>query len=474
MENLKWYQISRKKENSYKKKKVKNKTGKNRAELSIHILISFIIGIYPLLLFEVNIGSFRIQHLILTLCTLGVLLYCFLQIRSGEWSFHFYRNRLGFAITALTFYVFIKIIHKIIITSEKNLVSYEYEMTILALSAIFFLLLSKPEFKVFYLDILCYSALVVFALLLMKYFCGDGAETVATVLLKDKEGIASYTILVCIIGIWQYLKCKDRLRSFFYISVLVIGFLVLFVNQSRISIWIMIMVFLVIPLIERPTAELVKKDMQMFFIFLFMLCNMSLLTNYTKMFLVDIHYDIEQSVYLELLVVIGGFFFFRYWNRIPEGVDLRRLIMRKMRRGYQFLARMTSIIFVGIILGGNCWSNLPDSFGMAAVKGFAIPLVNEVYQGKSAFYLCFEQFGVIGSLLVLAVCVLLIIEIRKNLRLDKPITSILVLIASVFLVQLLFFRVSISILPVYWIFTILAVSYKEKKEKVSVSKFKFE
>ncbi len=135
---------------------------------------------------------------------------------------------------------------------------------------------------------------------------------------------------------------------------------------------------------------------------------------------------------------------------------------------------MTSIIFVGIILGGNCWSNLPDSFGMAVVKGFAIPLVNEAYQGKSAFYLCFEQFGVIGSLLVLTVCVLLITEIRKNLRLDKPITSILVLIASVFLVQLLFFRVSISILPVYWIFTILAVSYKEKKEKVSVSKFKFE
>lgn len=125
-----------------------------------------------------------------------------------------------------------------------------------------------------------------------------------------------------------------------------------------------------------------KKDMQMFFIFLFMLCNMSLFTNYTKMFLVDIHYDIEQSVYLELLVVIGGFFFFKYWNRIPEGVDLRRLVMRKMRRGYQFLARMTSIIFVGIILGGNCWSNLPDSFGMAVVKGFAIPLVNEAYQGR--------------------------------------------------------------------------------------------
>lgn len=257
-------------------------------------------------------------------------------------------------------------------------------------------------------------------------------------------------------------------------GVLVIGFLVLFVNQNRISIWIMAMVFFVIPLVQRPTAELVKKDMQMFFIFLFMLCNMSLLTNYTNLLLVDIHYDLEQSVYLELLVAIGGIFFFKYWDRIPEGVDLKRLVMRKMRRGYQFVFRLAGIIFMGIILGGNCWNSLPNGFGMAAVKGFAIPLVNEVYQEKSTFYLCFKQFGVVGSLLILAVCVLLITEVRKNARLEKPATNMLVLIAGVFLIQLLFFKVSISILPVYWIFTVLAISYKEKKEKVFISKIKFE
>lgn len=453
---------------------LKKEIQKNKAELAIHILISFVIGVYPLLLFEFNIGSFRIQHLILVICALGVLLYCFLLIKSGEWSFYFCRNRLGFAIAVLTLYAFIKIIYKIIITNEKNLVSYEYEMTILALSALFFLILSKPELKVHYFDILCYSALVIFALLLMKYFCGDGADAVAAVLMKDKEGIASYTILVCIVGLWQYLKCKDRFRSFFYIGVLVIGFLVLFVNQNRVSIWIMAMVFLAVPIIQRPTAELVKKDMQMFFVFLFMLCNMSLLTNYTKLLLVDIYYDLEQSVYLELLAAIGGVFFFKYWDRIPEGADLRRLVMRKMRRGYQFLLKLLSIIFIGILLGGNCWSSLTDGFGVAAVKGFAVPLITEVYQGKSAFYLCFGQFGVFGSLLILIVCVFLIAELRKNYRLDKPATGLLTLVASVFLMQLLFWKVSISVLPIYWIFTVLAVSYKEEKEKVSISKIKFE
>lgn len=469
MENLKWNKIHWNKESLHRKS-----TGKNKAELVIHILLSFLIGVYPLLLFEFNFGSFRIQHLILSLCTLSGLMFCFLLINSGEWSLVFCRNRLEIAILALTTYVVIRIIYKIMITSEKNLISYEYEMTILALSALYFLIISKPVLKEYYFDLFCYSSLVVFAFLLMKYFCGDGVDEVAAVLIKDKSGIASYTILVCITGLWQYLRCKDKLRSFFYIGVLVIGFLVLFVNQNRISIWIMAMVFLLVPLVQRPTAELIKKDMQIFFIFMFMLCNMSIFTSNTNLLLVDIHYDLEQSVYLELLVAIGAIFFFKYWDRIPENVDLRKLVMRKMRRGYQFVFRLVCIVFAGIVLGGNCWNSLPDGLGMAAVKGFAIPLVNEIYQEKSTFYLCFEQFGVTGSLLILILCVLLVAEIRNKYRLDKPVTSMLGLIASVFLVQLLLIKVSVSILPVYWIFTVMAISYKEKKEKVITSKIKFQ
>ena len=446
----------------------------SRAGVAIHILLVFIAGIYPLLLFEVDFGSFALQHLILFLCTMGVLLYCVLLIRSGKWEIYFPRTRVNLMVAILAAYSFIRILYKIVITNEENLESFGYEIVVLAMAALYVLIMSRPVFREFYFDILLYSSLVVFALLLIKYFCGNGVDGAIAVLLQDKSGIGSYTVLVCMAGVWQYIKCEDKLRSFFYLGVLVIGFFVLFVNQSRVSFWIMAVVFIAVPILQRPTAELVKRDMTVFFIYLFLLCNMSLITNYTNLLYIDVTFDLEQSVYLELLIALGGICFFRYWDRIPEGVDLRRLVMRRMRRGYQFLLRSMSVIAAGMILGGNLWKELPDRFGMKAWKGFAIPFIDEINQEKSTFYLCFEQFGVIGSLLLLSLCVLLVAELKKKYRFDKPVTGMLVLISGVFLAQLLFWKVSISILPVYWMFLVLAISYKEKEEKWSGTKSKFE
>ena len=94
-------------------------------------------------------------------------------------------------------------------------------------------------------------------------------------------------------------------------------------------------------------------------------------------------------------------------------------------------------------------------------------------QGESGFYLCFKHLGLIGGTLLLVLAVLLIAGLRKNYRLDKPVTGMLILISSVFLLQLLFWDVNSSTLAVYWLFMILAITYKEEKLKVISNKIKF-
>ncbi|MDO4305115.1 MAG: hypothetical protein Q4D94_14505 [Bacillota bacterium] len=454
-------------------------SGKGKAETALHLLICFIIGIYPLLLFELDFGSFYIQSLVLFTAVMGVLLYSFLLIRSGAWRLKLFQSRLDVVVLALTAYAVLKIIIKMIRMTETKIERFDPEIMILTMAVLYLLITVKPMFTERYLDILLFSGLIVFALLLVKYLCVGETGGVLSALIQDKTqvtscGVASYAMLVCMAGLWRYVKCEDRLRSFFYAGVLSVGFLVMFINQNIVSIWMMIIVFIVFPVLQRPTAELVKRDMQIFFLYLFMLCNMSLLTNYTDLLQVTVNYDLKQSVYLELLVAVGGIFFFKFWDRIPKGVDTKRLVMRKMRRSYQFLLKLMCIIFAGILLGGEYWKELPDEGSLTAVKGFAVPLVEEVWQNKNAFYMCFEQFGVIGSLMLLILCVLLIGKLKKGYGFDKPVTSMLILISSVFLIQLLFWGISINTLPIYWIFLSLAITYREEKVRVISNIIKFE
>ena len=48
-------------------------------------------------------------------------------------------------------------------------------------------------------------------------------------------------------------------------------------NHDILSFWILAIYFLAMPIVLRPTAKLVKRDMQLFFLFVFMLSNRSLL-----------------------------------------------------------------------------------------------------------------------------------------------------------------------------------------------------
>lgn len=448
--------------------------GKRKADLALHILICFIIGIYPLLLFKLDLGNFSFQQLILFLSVMGVLLYSILLIRSRQWKLDFLRNRIDITILTLCLYALLQIIIKMTRTTEIESVRFGDEIMILSLAVLYLLITARPSFSARYFDILLFSGLFVFSLLLFKYLCGNRVDGVLGVLLQDNSGIAAYAILVCMAGAWQYCKCENKLRAIFYIGVLSIGFFVLFINKSMVSIWMMTMVFMAIPVLQRTTAELVKRNMQLFFLYLFMLCNMSLLVKYTNLLRVDANYNLEQSLYLELLVAVGGIFFIQLWDRIPEGIDLKRLVMRKMRRGYQFLLILTASVFIGILLGGDSWSNLPDGAGMNAVKAFTVPLVEEMRQGRSAFYQCFERLGVVGGTLILILWILLIIRLRNSYDLDKPVTGMLILISCIFLIQFLFWNLSMNALPAYWVFIVFAISYKEDKIKVISNKVKFE
>lgn len=428
--------------------------------------IFFLLAMSMLLTKDVKAADFPIYSLLLLLTAFGWMaaeIFLHTGIKQNFWRMRYWTDLM--ALLAVL-YEIASIVGKLFQDPDKGGIDFSGNAEVLAFIALYFLISSGITFRQNYFDLILYSGLLFSVFFLYPHMTGVPLTEYGSLILKDAGATASCFLLVCMISVYQYCTCKDRMRSGFYLAISVIGFLVLFLNRNVISFWLMTAYFVAIPILLRPTAQLVKRDMQMFFLFGFMLSNMSLLTEYTPLFVTEVSYSLEHSVYLDLLLAIGGVFFFHYWEKIPEGIDLERLVMRKMRRVYKTLLVVIVILFTGIVTGADRWAALGEKVSEEAWKGFALPLVGAVRQSESGFYSCFRDIGILAGLFVVVFLVLLMGRLRQNYGMDKPLTGILILITAVFAVQLLFFKPAANTLTVYFVLLLSAAFNKEEKTKM--------
>lgn len=392
--------------------------------------------------------------------------------KNGMDTLNIISNRIDLFVLILLGWEMLLIIGRLFQNSADGTSAYQLPVILISLSLLYFSLKRLKAIKSLYFDILLYLSLIVEAVLLYGFISGISVKELFINNVADSGGIASFLLLPCMVSTYQYCMCRDRLRSWFYLMTAVISYFTLFLNHNIVSFWLMAVVFLAIPLVLRTTAGLVKRDMQLLFIYLFLLSNMSLLINYTELIRADISFELEHSVYIELLLAIGGAFFFTQWDKIPEGIDLERLITRKLRRMFRFLMIAIEIVFAGFILGGEIWKEIPDKIGTGMIKSFAVPLAGEARNASSGFLMMLRQ-DVLGSALILMIAVLLIIRIRKNQNFGKSVTNILGLFSAVVGVEILFWTPCAWSLPFYLMIIVPAAFYKEEIIKVTGIKINF-
>ena len=368
------------------------------------------------------------------------------------------------ALAAIVYAVF-SVILKLFDTSGDGWIDFSWNAEMIALAVICLLVSSGIEFKMLYLDMLLYGGLLVAGLYLVGSIEEGWRSNMMEAFFTDSAGVSSYFLLIAMVSAYAYCVCRDKMRSVFYVMVSGISFFVLFINQNAVSLWLMGIYFLAVPVMLRPTAILVKRAMQMFFMYLFMLSNMSLLTEYTQFIQSEISYSLEHSVYIDLLVAAGGVVFFHYWDRIPEGMDLERLVLRKMQKAYRFMLMAVMLVFVAVVLGGG-WQALPEGITYDMVKSFVVPLVEDVGRNKGGILQCFQMIGVFPGLLLLISMVLFLDRMHRNYTPDKPVTDILIIISGIFLIQLLFWNPGIHNTVCYFYLLVTACFYKEERARV--------
>lgn len=451
-------------------KKISVISSPDRAGQGAEGAILFLITICPLLLFDGDTGVLHIQTMLLFVNMLVWLLWEFCLIRKKEWHFPKSRYVLDLVVAVMAVFELLQILFKIVGGNEKGGVRFDVEVTLLSFTFLYFLLSSGIKFYEKYLDGILFSGLIAEGMLLYYYTAGGSGSQVAILIDKGSD-IASYMVLLGAISLFRYLFCKEKMKKIFYAGVSLLSYLLLFISESRIGIWIMVLVFLAVPVVFRPTAELVKKDMQLFFAYMFLLSNMSLIGNYTHIVQKELHYDLEHSVYLELILALLGVLFFHYWDRIPKEANPERLVLRKMRKGYQFLLKLAGILLLVMIVGGESVSTLPDGRGLNVWKGFALPLTEEVKQGQGLLYFMLKEQGLVGAGMVLVFCTLLIARLRRRFAWDKPRTGFLILLTSVLLVQCIFWKPEPVVFTLYVLLMCFAVFSEEERMKVSVKAY---
>ena len=412
-----------------------------------------------------EVAGFPVYSLLLltvvSVWMLGKILYAG---REGQ-PFLMVRYRTDTAAFTAILYAVISAVIKLFSNPDDGWIDFSWNAEVIALAVLCLLVSAETQFRDLYLDLLLYSGLLTAGVYMLLNLT-DGLETDwLLAAFSDSGQTASYFMLVGMVSVYACCTGKDKMRSVFYMMTAGVSFMALFVNQSSISLWLMAFYFLALPVVLRPTALLVKRVMQLFFMYLFMLSNMSLLTEYTDIFRKEIFYSLQHSVYVDLLLAAGGAVFFCYWERIPAGTALERLVLRKLQKGYRMLAKVIALLFVVTAAAGGRME-LPGKAVGDMFRTFVLPLSEEMGGRESGLWCVFQGYGVFPGLFLIIMIVLFEDRMYRNYAEDKTVTGALSLISGIFVVQLLFWNPGLHNIVCYFYLILTASFYKEERKQV--------
>lgn len=412
-----------------------------------------------------EVAGFPVYSLLLltvvSVWMLGKILYAG---REGQ-PFLMVRYRTDTAAFAAILYAVISAVIKLFSNPDDGWIDFSWNAEVIALAVLCLLVSAETQFRALYLDLLLYSGLLTAGVYMLLNLT-DGLETDwLLAAFSDSGQTASYFMLVGMVSVYACCTGKDKMRSAFYMMTAGVSFMALFVNQSSISLWLMAFYFLALPVVLRPTALLVKRVMQLFFMYLFMLSNMSLLTEYTDIFRKEIFYSLQHSVYVDLLLAAGGAVFFCYWERIPAGTALERLVLRKLQKGYRMLVKVIALLFVVTAAAGGRME-LPGKTVGDMFRTFVLPLSEEMGGRESGLWCVFQGYGVFPGLFLIIMIVLFADRMYRNYAEDKTVTGALSLISGIFVVQLLFWNPGLHNIVCYFYLILTASFYKEERKQV--------
>lgn len=288
----------------------------------------------------------------------------------------------------------------------------------------------------------------VISLLLLCHFVVDADFVMPVSALFREGGILPWLILATSINVLGF--CVYDGKEIWYGTNAVVDFFLLFIQDNAAATVMAGSMFLQTALRYMTRKKTVKRVTQMFFTFVFLLCNMALITNYTGLLTVNVSYNLELGVYLELILAVFGVWFFQTWDKDTDGHDEEDRVLPQFRGFFKKVSVAVSVVLVtaaAAVVRGTTMI-LPDVFGKLialCLQGVEtqtgmLEMAAAVYGNVGVMLVGYFMYGVLDTLR------------RDRLLRTSRHRKLFRIVSWVFVTQALVLTQSMASMPLYIIF----------------------
>lgn len=408
----------------------------------IYLIILFVI--YNLFLVEVTIVGLSLKTMLLLVVTLVVIFIH--TLKQHKEKIERKLSHLDIAVCVAAVCGFLMFVYKLIVDP----LNYEAAITVFSLCLIYYLIrIRKETVSKDFIFLFSITNAVISCMLLWHYVAMPNT-LLPILLLLGNDAILSWLILMITVNAVGY--CIYEGKELWYGANTVVGFFLLFIQKNIIAIGIVGVLFLFMPLVYMPTKRLIRNSMQMFFVYAFLLCNMSLITGYTRLIKVEVIYDLKSSVCMELLLAVFGVIFFYYWDKHTTEEDDGRKLLPEFREFFQktlCMVGMMAMVYVAAVMKGNT-AIMPEIFGRIMEQGKA-----DLASQTGSFELVSQKIGGIGVGFAWYLYATMVYYLQKR---KKPKVlrhqKLFRVVTGMFVIQSLFLTQTMVTLPIYLIFIV--------------------
>ena len=421
------------------------------ADFFVDYIIRVLLFLFPLYVYENNaIMGISGKEIIIGIVVLSVVMYCVPKL---FWTGELKEKKTGLSgLIILGIFVIVALIFVFQISHAGSEAARTYRY--LGLFLLPFCVQYAGDFRRYYFQLLTASFTILYISMYRFVFTGLPTMLGADLILSDQSKLIPFLMLGIAASSILYITEEKIIFQRIYLVITAASMVLIFLYGDMTAFIIMFLFITGLQFISLPTVSFMKKNMILLFLFGFCASNAPLLT-YFKTPGISREFDLEYSIYIDLVIAVAGLFITKYWERIPEKQSEGPVLMPVFSKWYKrFLLIIISIILAFILLGSR-GEKLQNVVGGKVLSGFSTAFWESVSRSDGELWHIISVYGIIGLGVVILVGIMLVRLAARAFQNDKLTVDEkgLILLVLLFAVQSFFYPFSVASTPQFLIFT---------------------